>query len=48
MASVANAYYTWQADQALLKLTEETLKTYEESYNLTRRSNEVGVASALT
>lgn len=48
VASVANAYYTWQADQALLKLTEETLKTYEESYNLTRRSNEVGVASALT
>jgi multidrug efflux system outer membrane protein len=47
VASVANAYYTWQADQALLKLTEETLKTYEESYNLTRRSNEVGVASAL-
>ncbi|WP_218948770.1 aldehyde dehydrogenase family protein, partial [Citrobacter cronae] len=27
--------------------TQETLKTYEESYNLTRRSNEVGVASAL-
>ena len=47
VASVANAYYTWQADQALLKLTEETLKTYEKSYNLTRRSNEVGVASAL-
>ncbi|MFV3405665.1 AdeC/AdeK/OprM family multidrug efflux complex outer membrane factor [Pseudomonas sp. NY15463] len=47
VASVANAYYTWQADQALLKLTEETLKTYEESYSLTRRSNEVGVASAL-
>ncbi|QXH47944.1 AdeC/AdeK/OprM family multidrug efflux complex outer membrane factor [Pseudomonas xanthosomatis] len=47
VASVANAYYTWQADQALLKLTEDTLKTYEESYNLTRRSNEVGVASAL-
>ncbi|HEK1007718.1 TPA: AdeC/AdeK/OprM family multidrug efflux complex outer membrane factor [Pseudomonas putida] len=47
VASVANAYYTWQADQALFKLTEDTLKTYEESYNLTRRSNEVGVASAL-
>lgn len=28
VASVANAYYTWQADQALFKLTEETLKTY--------------------
>uniref|UniRef100_UPI00286ED1D5 efflux transporter outer membrane subunit n=1 Tax=Paraburkholderia sp. TaxID=1926495 RepID=UPI00286ED1D5 len=47
VASVANAYYTWQADQALLKLTQDTLKAYEESYNLTRRSNEVGVASAL-
>ena len=47
VASVANAYYTWQADQALLKLTEETLKTYDQSFNLTRRSNEVGVASAL-
>lgn len=47
VASVANAYYTWQADQALFKLTEETLKNYQESYNLTRRSNEVGVASAL-
>ncbi|PWB33356.1 multidrug transporter [Pseudomonas sp. SDI] len=47
VASVANAYFTWQADQALLKLTEDTLKTYEESYALTSRSNEVGVASAL-
>ncbi|MGF6590778.1 AdeC/AdeK/OprM family multidrug efflux complex outer membrane factor [Pseudomonas sp. 2835] len=47
VASVANAYFTWQADQALLKLTEDTLKTYEESYQLTSRSNEVGVASAL-
>ncbi|WP_433885205.1 AdeC/AdeK/OprM family multidrug efflux complex outer membrane factor [Pseudomonas vranovensis] len=47
VASVANAYFTWQADQALLKLTEDTLKTYEESYQLTARSNEVGVASAL-
>ena len=47
VASVANAYFTWQADQAVLKLTEDTLKTYEESYALTLRSNEVGVASAL-
>jgi len=47
VASVANAYFTWQADQALLKLTEETLKTYEESYKLTQRSSDVGVASAL-
>ncbi|MGH8467254.1 MAG: efflux transporter outer membrane subunit, partial [Pseudomonas sp.] len=47
VASVANAYFTWQADQDLLQLTEETLKTYEQSYALTLRSNEVGVASAL-
>ncbi len=47
VASVANAYYTWQADKALLVLTQDTLKNYEESFNLTRRSNEVGVASAL-
>ncbi len=47
VASVANAYYTWQADQNLLKLTEDTLKAYEESYRLTSRSSEVGVSSAL-
>ena len=47
MASVANAYLTWQADKELLKLTEDTLKAFDESYKLTLRSNEVGVASAL-
>ncbi|WP_248794517.1 AdeC/AdeK/OprM family multidrug efflux complex outer membrane factor [Pseudomonas sp. MWU13-2105] len=47
VASVANAYLTWQADKELLKLTQDTLAAYEESYKLTARSNEVGVASAL-
>ncbi|WP_027896909.1 AdeC/AdeK/OprM family multidrug efflux complex outer membrane factor [Zestomonas thermotolerans] len=47
VASVANAYLTWQADQALLDLTRETLRTYEDSYALTKRSYDVGVASAL-
>ncbi|MFZ3205607.1 MAG: AdeC/AdeK/OprM family multidrug efflux complex outer membrane factor [Pseudomonas sp.] len=47
VASVANAYLTWQADQALLQLTEDTLSAYEESYQLTLRSSEIGVASAL-
>lgn len=47
VANVANAYLTLTADQELLRLTEETLKTYEDSYKLTQRSNEVGVASAL-
>ncbi|MBU1329274.1 MAG: AdeC/AdeK/OprM family multidrug efflux complex outer membrane factor [Gammaproteobacteria bacterium] len=47
VASVANAYLTWQADQALLQLTRDTLQAFEDSYALTARSNEVGVASAL-
>ena len=47
VASVANAYLTWQADKELLKLTQDTLAAFEESYKLTARSNEVGVASAL-
>jgi multidrug efflux system outer membrane protein len=47
VASVANAYLTWQADVELLKLTQDTLATYERSLSLTVRSNEVGIASAL-
>ncbi|MDE1163953.1 MAG: AdeC/AdeK/OprM family multidrug efflux complex outer membrane factor [Pseudomonas sp.] len=47
VASVANAYYTWQADQAQLKLSQDTLGAFEESYRLTSRSSEVGVSSAL-
>lgn len=47
VASVANAYLTWQADRELLKLTQNTLRAYEESLRLTTRSSEVGVASAL-
>ncbi|MCS3511929.1 MULTISPECIES: AdeC/AdeK/OprM family multidrug efflux complex outer membrane factor [Pseudomonas] len=47
VASVATAYLTWQADKELLKLTQDTLGAYEQSFKLTSRSNEVGVASAL-
>ncbi|MBP8185463.1 MAG: AdeC/AdeK/OprM family multidrug efflux complex outer membrane factor [Pseudomonas sp.] len=47
VASVANAYLSWQADQALLRLTSETLQAFEQSHQLTTRSNQVGVASAL-
>ncbi|VVN79171.1 Antibiotic efflux pump outer membrane protein ArpC [Pseudomonas fluorescens] len=47
VANVANAYLTWQADKELLKLTQDTLKAFEESYRLTSRSNTVGVSSAL-
>lgn len=47
IASVANAWLTLQADQALLHVSRDTLKTYEESLSLTQRSFDVGVASAL-
>ncbi len=47
VANVATAYVTWQADKELLKLTQDTLGAYEQSFKLTSRSNEVGVASAL-
>lgn len=47
VADVANAYLTWQADLALLRLSEDTFKAFDKSYQLTLRSNQVGVASAL-
>ena len=47
VANVANAYLTWQADQELLKLTQDTLAAFEQSFKLTSRSVEVGVSSAL-
>ncbi|QAX82056.1 Antibiotic efflux pump outer membrane protein ArpC precursor [Candidatus Pseudomonas adelgestsugas] len=47
VASVANAYLTWQTGKELLKLTIDTLSTLEQGYKLTLRSNEVGMASAL-
>jgi multidrug efflux system outer membrane protein len=48
VASVASAYLQWQADQSLLKLTQDTLETYEASYQLTQRSFDVGVSDALS
>ena len=47
VASVANAYLTWRADQELLELTRQTLASYEESLRLTTRSLDQGVASSL-
>ncbi|MGC4008285.1 MAG: AdeC/AdeK/OprM family multidrug efflux complex outer membrane factor [Pseudomonas sp.] len=47
VANVANAYLTLRADQAQLQLTRDTLGTYQKSYDLTKRSYDVGVASAL-
>lgn len=47
VSSVATAYLTWQADQALLDLSRDTFETYENSLSITQRSYDVGVATAL-
>lgn len=47
IASVANTYLTLLADEELLAITEQTLKTREESDRLTRLRFENGVVSRL-
>jgi outer membrane protein, multidrug efflux system len=47
IAEVANAYLTWLADSKLLRITEETLDSQQQSLNLIRMSFDGGVATAL-
>jgi multidrug efflux system outer membrane protein len=47
VAEVASAYLTLSADQQRLKLAQETLESQAASFQLTRRSYELGVSSAL-
>jgi multidrug efflux system outer membrane protein len=47
IAEVANAYLTWLADCKLLRITEETLDSQQQSLNLIRMSFEGGVGTAL-
>ncbi|MCY1168120.1 MAG: efflux transporter outer membrane subunit [Pseudomonadota bacterium] len=47
VASVANGYLNWLADNELLALTRETLATREESLKLTKLRFDSGVASEL-
>lgn len=47
IAEVANAYLTRAADQELLRVSEATLKAYEDSYVLTERRHEYGAVSGL-
>ena len=47
IAEVANAYLTWLADQKLLRITEDTLKSQQESLKLIRMTFEGGTGSAL-
>lgn len=48
IAEVANAYLTWSADLEQLTLAQQTLKSQNDSYNLTKRRFELGSASELT
>jgi len=47
VAEVANAYLAIRADQELLDLTRSTVKTYENSYSLVKRSFEAGAVSEM-
>ena len=47
VAEVANAYLTWLADQKLLRITEDTLNSQQESLKLIRLTFEGGVGTAL-
>lgn len=47
MAEVANAYLTLRADQAMLRLAEETVETRRRSYALTRERAEAGEAGRI-
>jgi outer membrane protein, multidrug efflux system len=47
VASVAAAYATLLADQQRLRLAEDTLASQQKSFDLTKRTFEIGTASAL-
>jgi multidrug efflux system outer membrane protein len=47
ISDVAGAYMTWLTDQARLKVTAETLESYEKSLGLIDASSDEGIASAL-
>ncbi|MFB0975619.1 MAG: efflux transporter outer membrane subunit [Tolumonas sp.] len=47
IANVANAYMTLLADQDLLRLAEQTAKSYEQSYQLIDQRYQAGISSSL-
>ncbi len=47
IAETANAYLTYLADKKLLGITEDTLKTQQESYDLIKRRYDLGTSSQL-
>lgn len=47
IAETANAYLTYLADKKLLDITEDTLKTQQESYDLIKKRYDLGIGSQL-
>lgn len=47
IANVASAYMTLLADQDLLRLAEQTAKSYEQSYQLINQRYQAGISSSL-
>jgi len=47
IAEVANAYLTLASDRELVRLAQQTLKSQESSFGLTRQQHEIGAASGL-
>jgi multidrug efflux system outer membrane protein len=47
IAQVVSAYLTVLADETILKVTRETLKSQQDSYDLTKRSLDAGTTTAL-
>jgi multidrug efflux system outer membrane protein len=48
IANLANAYIAWLADRALLKVTDDTLKTQQDSLRLTQAEFDHGTTTLLT
>lgn len=47
VGEIANAYLTWQADQQLLKLSQDTLKIQEDAAEMVRKSKAAGGMAAI-
>lgn len=47
ITSVGESYFTWQADARLLEVSQQSLKTYQHTYNLMETNLQAGLVSAM-
>lgn len=47
ISDLANAWFNWNSNQALLELTQATLESYRESLTMVEESHAAGISSAL-